>query len=160
MLLAMRHVFDDDLVEHLPRILGLLRTVATTPTGLEAVEALLRYFSTAAEGIGERELHEAVGQAFAQEGEQIMATLAEKWTEAGIQQGIEQGSVATAQETLLELLDARFGTVPASFSERIRATHDMALLRTLNKAAATAKSLEEFSATVEATGASRTTDGG
>lgn len=87
-------------------------TIARRSTsGLEAVEALLRYFSTAAEGIGEQELHEAVGQAFAQEGEQIMATLAEKWTKAGIEE-----------------------------------------------AAATAKSLEEFIATMEATGAGHTTD--
>lgn len=143
MLLAMRHVFDTDLVGDLPRILGLLRTVATTRTGLEALEALLRYFSSAAEGIGERELRDAVADAFAQKGEQIMATLAEKWTE----QGVRQGSVVTAQEFLMELLDARFGSVPPPLIEHIRTINDVSRLRELNKAAATAASLQEFTAT-------------
>lgn len=38
MLLAMRHIFDDDLEQRVPRILGLLQAVVATRTGMEALE--------------------------------------------------------------------------------------------------------------------------
>lgn len=53
MLLALRRTFDEDLGQRIPRILAMLMPVARTRTGLQAVEALLRYFSAVGERLDE-----------------------------------------------------------------------------------------------------------
>ena len=62
-LLAMRHVFAADLPERLAGIVRLLDTVVRTPSGLGALEALLRYIASAGKGVGEQEVRDAVREA-------------------------------------------------------------------------------------------------
>lgn len=148
MLLALRRTFDEDLGQRIPRILAMLMPVARTRTGLQAVEALLRYFSAVGERLDERTLREAVEQVDPAGGDRIMATLAEKWikdgVEQGIRQGMQQGSVATAQEFLLAVLSTRFQRIPRPLRQRIQMLNDVNLLRNLVEAAARADSIEGF----------------
>lgn len=73
-----------------------------------------------------------------------MATLAEKWIKDGVEQGVQQGTVATAQAFLLEVLSTRFQGIPYSLQQLIRTIEDVTVLRKLVKAATTAKSIEGF----------------
>jgi hypothetical protein len=155
-LLAMRHVFDADLPRRLPGIVGLLDTVVRTPSGLGALEALLRYIASAGKGVGEQEVRDAVREAFPEEGDKLMTNFVEKWVEQGVEQGIEQGieqgvaqgiaqgAVVAAREDLLEVLRARFGAVPAGVTEWVRTQSEVATLRGLLRKAATVASMEAF----------------
>lgn len=135
-LLAMRHVFDADLPERLPGIVSLLDTVVRTPSGLGALEALLRYIASAGKGVGEPELRKAVREAFPVEGDRLMTNVVEKW--------VAHGAVAAAREDLLEVLRARFGAVPAGVVEWVGTQSDVATLRGLLRRAATVDSMEAF----------------
>ena len=77
-----------------------------------------------------------------------MTNVVEKWMEQrkreGIEQGIEQGSAATAREDLLEVLRARFGRVPQPVADWVAQEKDVQRLRGCLKAAATVESMEEF----------------
>lgn len=152
MVLAMRHAFDDALAERILWIATRLRPVATTRAGRQALEALMSYFSVVGERIDERVLRVAVEQVVPAQGDEIMATLAEKWVRSGVeqgiqkgvQQGVQQGAIATAREFLLAVLSRRFQRIPGPLHQRIRMLEDVTLLRNLVEAAATAESIERF----------------
>jgi len=72
-------------------------------------------------------------------------TLADEYREEGIQ----QGTVATAREYVLEVIAARFGEVPDSLRQRLQRIDDPGLLRTLLRTAAAAESLEAFRRAME-----------
>ena len=84
------------------------------------------------------------------EGERLVRTLADEYREEGIQEGIQQGTVATAREYVLEVVAARFGEVPDSLRESVQRIDDPGLLRTLLRTAAAAESLEAFDSRLEA----------
>lgn len=156
-LLAMRHVFDDDLPERIPRIARLLGTVVGTRSGLRALEALLRYLASASEVVGEEELRNGLREAFPEQGDRLMASVVDKWIEQGmergiqqgIEQGIQQGTAVMAREALLDVLHARFGEVPEPIVRWAASEADVDLLRNLLRNAATVGSFEEFQAAVE-----------
>lgn len=66
----------------------------------------------------------------------------------GVQQGIQQG-IRNAREALVEILEARFETVPAPIAEVVNRTEDLSSLKLLLTKAATAASLEEFQAALD-----------
>jgi hypothetical protein len=90
--------------------------------------------------VEEQELHEALMTVFPDEGEKLMVSMAEKW----IQEGKRQGSTEITRELVLEVLEARFGGVPASIVERIERTDDIDTLKELLREGATVESLERF----------------
>ena len=49
-----------------------------------------------------------------------MTTLAEKWVEEGMEKGMEKGMEERLREDVLEVLDVRFGRVPAEVEEQVR----------------------------------------
>jgi plasmid replication initiation protein len=116
---------------------------------MEALEAVLRYFASASDRVGAAELREALDEAFPDQGEKIMSTLAERWIDEGKRQGLQQGSAATAREAVVEALEARFDVVPRSVLERIEETDDVAVLKMLHKKAIMAESLEDFRKALE-----------
>ncbi len=97
MLLAMKHIKDNDLDERLPGILSLLHDLlAGDPDGkspaLQYVETLLRYICAAADNMTEDRFEQAIKKSFPENSEVwSMATLAEKWFNDGIEKGFEQG---------------------------------------------------------------------
>jgi hypothetical protein len=62
----------------------------------------------------------------------------------GIEKGIEKGIERARRETLLDVLEARFGELPADLVQRVAAISVLEELRKLNVLAATAGTLEEF----------------
>jgi predicted transposase YdaD len=51
--------------------------------------------------------------------------------QAILEEGIEEGEVASRQQDVLDLLEERFGAVPADVAARVRGCRDAARLRTV-----------------------------
>jgi len=81
-----------------------------------------------------------------------MATLAEKWMEQGFQRGIQQGiqqgmeraQETTTRESVIEVLETRFGPLPIQVRRQLEEIHDVTRLKQLLKAAIQAPVLESF----------------
>jgi hypothetical protein len=56
----------------------------------------------------------------------------------------EEGRQEGRQKSILELLETRFGEVPAAIRERVRAVHDEAQLQEMLRRAVRIPGLEEF----------------
>lgn len=105
-LLIMKYIFRKDLREHLPGILGLLRNLSQKRTGMEYIETLLRYILSAASksNVTYEDLKDAVSESLPYIGGEIMQTVADSLREQGIQQGILQD----ASESVVDNLEMRF----------------------------------------------------
>lgn len=72
-LLVMKYIFQDELPERIPGILGLLKDLPQQQSGLDYLHTVLRYPSRGTDKLSRTELNHAVQQAFAR-GEAIMST--------------------------------------------------------------------------------------
>ena len=76
------------------------------------------------------------------------STFIEDWIEQGIQQGIQQGMQQGIQQgkqsTLLKQLETKFGKLPVSVEERVRAMTSEQDLDRLSVRVLTANNLEEM----------------
>lgn len=61
----------------------------------------------------------------------------------GVRQGVKQGALMTAREALIEVLKARFASIPEELRKSVEQTEDVAVLKEMLKRAATAGSVEE-----------------
>jgi predicted transposase/invertase (TIGR01784 family) len=89
--LLMKHIFSKDAGKRLPEIFGLLEEVMQKRTGLQYLEAALRYVLSGASHVKEEDVVRALKKIRIEEGGDLMATLAQQWIEQGIEKGIEQG---------------------------------------------------------------------
>ncbi len=140
-LLAMKHIFRDDLAERLPSILGLLRDLAARRTGLEYLHTLLQYLVCAADTLTPETLAQALEAALPAAGGTDMPTIAEQWIEQGrqqgrqqglqqgLQRGIERGQVEGEAAVLVHQLLRKFGGLPAPHRDRIGHADSATLLR-------------------------------
>jgi hypothetical protein len=62
----------------------------------------------------------------------------------GLERGLEKGRQEAAQAAVLDVLEARFGAVPAEVVQRVRNLADEAKLRQASRLAATAPSFADF----------------
>ena len=62
----------------------------------------------------------------------------------GIQRGLEQGRQKTARENVLEVLDERFGYVPAGIEAAVSQISDLPTLKTLHRKSITIPTLADF----------------
>jgi predicted transposase/invertase (TIGR01784 family) len=150
-LLILKHIFDEDLKERLPGILGLLRDLSEKRTGIEFIETILKYLLSAASAdtINDyEEIKAAVDQALPQTGGEIMPTVAdvlrEEGRQQGLQQGLQQGILQNARKSLIDALDVRFETTPQSILKILDEISDPSILGLLHRKALKAKSLEDF----------------
>jgi hypothetical protein len=150
-LLILKHIFDEDLKERLPGILGLLRDLSEKRTGIEFIETILKYLLSAASAdtINDyEEIKAAVEQALSQTGGEIMPTVAdvlrEEGRQQGLQQGLQQGILQNARKSLIDALDVRFETTPQSILKILDEISDPSILGLLHRKALKAKSLEDF----------------
>ncbi|MHB8765041.1 MAG: Rpn family recombination-promoting nuclease/putative transposase [Deferrisomatales bacterium] len=151
-LLAMKHIFRDDLAERLPAILGLLRDLAARRTGLEYLHTLLRYLVCAADTLTPDTLTQALAAALPATGGTDMPTIAEQWIEQGRQQGIEQGiergiergQVAGEAAVLVRLVERKFGGLPQPYRTRIGQADSATLLRWAERVLTAATAAEVF----------------
>lgn len=149
-LLWLRHIYDPRIHDQLPRMSQLLGALARQETGLEYVRTLLWYLAAAGERITEADIRQLAVSALSQEGEAIVATLAQRWLERGVEQGLEQGrqeGVQVARHTILAILRARF--IPdegelESVAQKLAQITDLQRLEALNLYALEAGSLAEY----------------
>lgn len=122
---VLKYVRSETLPARLPEILALFqRLFEQRDEGLAFLETVLRYLAQAAGHLDEPLLRAALIQALpADVGETVMPTLAETWVE----QGVEQGSLAHARQTLRRQLAQRFGSLPLSIDERIERADQVTL---------------------------------
>jgi flagellar biosynthesis/type III secretory pathway protein FliH len=94
--------------------------------------------------------HESVEMKFNAEGEaKGKAEGKAEGMAKGEAKGMAKGEAKGKAETLLEILEFRFGNVPDDVREFIKATKKVSELKRLAKRVATCKSLTEFSAGVK-----------
>jgi flagellar biosynthesis/type III secretory pathway protein FliH len=62
----------------------------------------------------------------------------------GLQKGLQRGMLQNAQQSVIEILETRFETVPDTLARSIEAIEDLAILQRLLKRAVVAASLDEF----------------
>jgi hypothetical protein len=72
----------------------------------------------------------------------------------GLEEGLQQGSLTTARETVLEILHEKFGEVPDSISSAIHQIEDREVLRLLSRRVIRCSSFEEFKQTLDEYGRS------
>ncbi len=84
------------------------------------------------------EMVTAVQNVLADEGSEIMQTVADRWIEQGIEQGL--------QEAILDILSVRFEIVPQEIEAEVTAVNDADQLRYLHRQAILVKNLGEFAA--------------
>ncbi|MBL7064195.1 MAG: Rpn family recombination-promoting nuclease/putative transposase [Anaerolineae bacterium] len=172
-LLLLKYIFREDVEEHLPGILALIRELRDQATALEYLETVLRYVALGTDKVTKEGLQRAVEAAFAGRGGAAMGkTLAEQWIEEGmqrgiqqgmqqgmqrgiqqgmqrgIQQGMQQGLLADAREALVDILEARFEKVPRDMLEVIKQSKDVSILKRLRRKAVMVRSMQEFAQTI------------
>jgi predicted transposase/invertase (TIGR01784 family) len=168
-LLMLKHVRSPDFPDRLPGIFRLFGELSRSRTGMGHLEAMLRYMARAAENITPETVETLVEENFSpNEGEKLMATLAEQWErrgeergiqkgiQAGIQQGIlqgrqegklegkQEGKQEAIQELISDGLDAKFGEAGLSLMPHIEKIQDPERLRALLKRMWTTTDIEEF----------------
>jgi hypothetical protein len=141
--------------ENLYAIMMLLKA-AVEQTGLQFLETVLRYLSSAGEQLGEEKLIAAVQETFTDKEEVIVTTLAEKWMRQGIEkglkegleQGIQQGRAEAKREALISGievgLDLRFGAEGLRILPEILKIEDAGVLRAILTGIRTEKTLTEI----------------
>jgi predicted transposase YdaD len=133
-LLLLKHIRSPDMPERLPEILGLLKGLIQSETGLGHLEAMLRYVARVSEPIRPETLERVVADvAPGPEGEQVMATLAEQWMQEGKQQGKQQGLLEGLLTAIEEGLNVNFGESGLRLLPEIRQIADSDKLHGLLK---------------------------
>ena len=155
-LLAMKYIFDPALRQHLGDIFTMFRELSEKETAVEYLRTVLYYIGNAAKHLQREEMVTIIQQTLADEGSEIMETIAEQWVQQGvergfqqgIQQGMQQGMVKGVEqglrEAILDTLLLRFDAVSQEIEERLTAVTNTDQLRRLHRQAISAGSLEEF----------------
>ena len=115
----------------------LFRKVKAAPDGVAALLKIWHYVMAVHEGSHERVLPALEAALDDEEQRQNMATIAEQLIEKGKRKGIEEGRKEGRKEgqrnTLLRLLEHRFGPLPAEARERIERAQRVELERWLDR---------------------------
>jgi predicted transposase YdaD len=75
---------------------------------------------------------------------ELAMTLADRFRQEGHQEGLHEGEIRARHQTLLEILEVRFGVVPEGLRETLSTIRDLERLKSLHKAAVTCADLEAF----------------
>ncbi len=150
--MLLKYVFRPELNERLEELLGLLGELSDQRDGLAFLKTVLTYLAAGAERLDEGMVKQAVQNVFTDREGVTMATLAEKWMEQGFQRGVQQGiqqgmeraQEATIRESVIEVLETRFGLLPAQLRWQLEEIHEVTRLKHLHKAAIQAPALEGF----------------
>jgi predicted transposase/invertase (TIGR01784 family) len=114
-LLLLKHIHDEDVTVHLAGVVRLLADLLRQERGVEWLYTFLRYVSAAGQLVEEAELRQIVESVFPQRSQAIMATLAEKWLEAGKKEGREEGREEGVRNSILTVLRVRFAVADQEF---------------------------------------------
>ncbi|WP_437682514.1 Rpn family recombination-promoting nuclease/putative transposase [Sorangium sp. So ce131] len=123
---------DARLEQEIGRMAAALDEVLRAPSGLAALEALLRYLWATHARYGVRKLGKILEKAAGPRAQEAIVTVLDEIERRGERrgrtQGLARGRAEGRAQTLLELLTARFGDVPAEVSARILAADEAALV--------------------------------
>jgi len=156
MLLIWRHIYDEDVESTLLPVMRLGKELMGKESGLEYIATIIRYVSEVAGNLRPEGLERLVMATYPKQGGELMATIEQQWVarhkdewinegiEQGIEQGIGQGIEQNLQHNVIDVLDARFGYVPAAMSQRIEQLADTVRLQHLLRQAVATDSLEAF----------------
>ena len=111
----------------------------------EAVERFFRYMLNA--NVDRQGFDEKVKLQHSESLTKLAMTLADRIREEGLQKGRQEG-VASLYRALLEVLEVRFGSVPAGLTETLSAVSDLERLKALHRAALTSPDLESFTSSL------------
>ncbi|AUX32293.1 transposase [Sorangium cellulosum] len=115
---------DARLEREIGRIAAALDEVLQAPSGLAALEALLRYLVATHARFSARKIGRLLEKAAGPRAQEAIVNALDEIERRGERRGRAQGRA----QTLLELLAARFGAVPADVSARILAANEAALV--------------------------------
>ncbi len=135
-LAIMRSVFGDEIGETLRDAVSRLATLADRPRMQEMLGIVFNYVLGSARRLTDEEFLTAV-EPLGRTGDDAMSTLIDKWK--------EEGRIEDRQDSIIDILSTRFGTVPASLQSSIRAISDSERLLKLRTAAVTCESVRQFS---------------
>jgi hypothetical protein len=126
-----------------------------TGVSYEAVERFFRYILNA--NVDRRGFDANVNRLHSERLTTFAMTLAEQFREEGLQNGLKkgrqegrqegrkEGEILSRRQALLDVLEARFGKIPAGLVEALATVSDIARLEKLLKCAAVCADLEAFS---------------
>jgi hypothetical protein len=103
----------------------------------------LKYVVNATDRITDEDLRKIVMETLP-EGGNLMPTIAQKWLEEGIQQGMHEGALKNARKSMLDVLEARFDMVPLDIIKTIHGIDEIVMLESLLKKTIKVQSLDEF----------------
>ena len=116
-----------------------------------AVERLFRYIS--ARDIDRNAFRETLNSFHNKNLKEKAMTLAEQWRQEGMEEGMEKGREEgreQAQQSVIDVLEVRYGRVPEGLAEKIQRERSLAKLRSLLLHALKSPSLEDFASHIEA----------
>ena len=91
LLKTLKYVFKPDIKNKLPEIIQLFEEIKNKNTALDYLAALITYLVNAAGNLDNEDIEVTVSNVFRKEGGEIMATIAEKLINQGIEKGIDKG---------------------------------------------------------------------
>jgi hypothetical protein len=128
----------------------MFRELEKAKSALDYLHTVLYYIGNASKHLAAEEVVMIVQQTLADEGNEIMQTVADYWIEQGIERGIERGIEQGIEQSILELLEVRFGAIDLEIKTRITAVTNLTTLRQLLRHAALAETTDEFLAQLDA----------
>ena len=154
-MMLFKYAFRPDYQEKLPGILSLLRKLMDQETGMQYLEAVIRYVLSTLEGTEVDTLKQMVDERLsAEKGEFVMTTIAEALFNKGVQQGIQQGILQGKLEGLYNAiefgLEIRYGTQALEMMEGIRKITEMDRLSAIRDAIRVGVKMEDIQDLVQA----------
>ncbi len=142
---------DPDIKGLPPRLVrGLLESMEQR-TALEYIEIFFRYLVKSSGYLSQEDYKKAL-ELLPEGGEKIMETLADQWLREGEdrgvilgkQEGLVEGELKNAHETLIDLAAEQYGPLPGMLPVKIRSIQSIDNLRVLARKIIRTESLDEF----------------
>ena len=140
---VMRSVFGSEIDLTLHDLVTRLAAVANRPAVRSVIEVILNYALRSASQMTDEGFLAAI-EPLGETGGDMMSTLIQKWMREGLEQGRAQGRIEDRQDSIMDILATRFGSVPNPVRDAIRGISDSDRLVHLTSTAVTCESLAQF----------------
>ncbi len=148
----MRHIHSKELFGEIVRISRLIQMGEDDGLVSYLIPVGFYYMMQYRSDLTVDDLRQATTLANLPQGDDVMATLADRLrnegfqlgVEQGVQQGVQQGRQQGVQEIILKLLQSRFQTVPKNIAAKLRTIHDFDVLTQLATTTGTVASVDDF----------------
>ncbi|MBF0476838.1 MAG: Rpn family recombination-promoting nuclease/putative transposase [Deltaproteobacteria bacterium] len=126
------------------------------PEDADLFRKVVHYIEANSDKISELDLSQAVHDVYGDIKEDAMPGFMQTWVEKGVQkgrqeglqegrqEGRQEGSLADARESVVDILESRFGAVPSPLAALINQLDDLAVLKMLRKKAVTVETMDNF----------------